>query len=77
MQYLRDGSLRQLVVIVELKSGGGLRFLRSSMTDAESVVDSEVETRTMKMARSVNMEAIAEEARSKSCGFCANNIFEF
>lgn len=38
LQYLRDGVLKQLVWMVELKSGGGVKFFRSSITDGESVI---------------------------------------
>lgn len=39
LQYLRDGLWMQLFMIVELKSGGGCKLLRSSTTVAESVGD--------------------------------------
>lgn len=38
LQYLRDGFLRQLFIIVVLKSGGWCKFLRSSSTVAQNVM---------------------------------------
>lgn len=38
VQYLKDGFLRQLLMIVVLKSGGGCKFLRSCRTVAHNVV---------------------------------------
>ena len=38
LQYLREGFLRHLEKIVVLKSGGWCKFLRSSSTDAHSVM---------------------------------------
>lgn len=37
MQYLREGLVLQLFKTVVLKSGGGCKLLRSSMTEAERV----------------------------------------
>ena len=35
LQYLSEGLLMQLFVIVALKSGGGFKLLRSSMTEGQ------------------------------------------
>ena len=40
--------LRQFLMMVELKSGGGCKLLRSSTTEAERIRDGEIETREKK-----------------------------
>jgi hypothetical protein len=59
LQYLKEGLRRQLVVIVELKSGGGCKLARSSTTDDAEKVDVIMEKKK-KMQRIVaEMEAMA------------------
>lgn len=48
LQYLREGLLRQLLLMVELKSEGGCKLLRSSTTEAERIRGGEIETREKK-----------------------------
>lgn len=68
LQYLREGLLRQLFVIVELKFGGGCRLLRSSTTVAVNVVGIEIEAIAVKMWKTrffTEMDAIEEICRGK------------
>ena len=57
LQYLKDGLWRQLVIIVELKSGGGCKLLRSSTTDAENITGDKVKIME-KNRRVVEVEAM-------------------
>lgn len=59
LQYLRDGLFKQLVWMVELKSGGGYKFLRSSITDEdERVAYREVEMLMKKRLRDAEIAAM-------------------
>ena len=67
LQYLNEGFLRQLVIMVELKSGGGFRFLRSSITDEEKVKANEVKSMKMKKKGFADIEAMEEEKKQVLC----------
>lgn len=58
LQYLRDGFWRQFFMIVELKSWGGFKRLRSSITDADRVAETENEIVNSRMTKVAEMEAM-------------------